>query len=83
MFDESVVKEFNLDTMRFGDLVAITDADNTFGRIWREGAVSLGFIVHSDCTTAGHGPGFTTIMTSKNGLIEPVITPDANLVKWI
>jgi len=83
MFDESVVREFKLDTMRFGDLVAITDADHTFGRIWREGAISLGFIVHSDCTTAGHGPGFTTIMTSKDGLIEPVITPDANLLKWV
>ena len=83
LFDEGVNKEFNLDTLRFGDIVAITDADNTWGRIWKEGAISIGVIVHSACIMAGHGPGATTIMTSTEGLIEPVITPDANLKKWI
>ncbi len=83
MFDQGVVKEFKLDTMRFGDFVAITDADHTFGRTWREGAVSVGVVVHSACTMAGHGPGVTTVMTSRTGLIEPVITPDANLTKYL
>ena len=83
MFDQGVNQEFHLDTLRFGDLVAIVDADNTWGRIWREGSISIGVIVHSACIMAGHGPGATTIMTSTEGLIEPVITPDANLTKWI
>jgi len=83
MFDEGVNKEFHLDTLRFGDIVAITDADNTWGRIWREGSISIGVIVHSACIMAGHGPGATTIMTSTDGLIEPVITADANLIKWV
>lgn len=83
MFDEGVNKEFHLDTLRFGDIVAITDADNTWGRIWREGSISIGVIVHSACIMAGHGPGATTIMTSTGGLIEPVITADANLTKWV
>jgi len=39
--------------------------------------------VHSACIMAGHGPGATTIMTSTGGLIEPVITADANLTKWV
>ena len=83
MFDEGVNKQYHFDTMRFGDLVAITDADHTYGRIWKEGAVSIGVIVHSACILAGHGPGVTTIMTSRGGLIEPVITPEANLTTWL
>ena len=83
MFDEGVNQEYHLDTLRFGDVVAIIDADNTWGRIWREGSISIGVIVHSACIMAGHGPGATTIMTSTGGLIEPVITPDANLIKWV
>lgn len=82
-FDKKAVAEYHLDTIRFGDLVAIIDADNTWGRIYLEGAVTIGVIVHSTCVTAGHGPGVTCIMTSSQGLIEPVITPDANLVKWL
>ena len=83
LFDEGVNREFNLDTLRFGDFVAITDADNTYGRIWKQGAVTVGVIVHSICTTAGHGPGATTILTSREGLIEPFIDPNANIKKWL
>ena len=83
LFDEGVNQEYNLNTLRFGDFVAITDADNTYGRIWKEGAITIGVIVHSICTTAGHGPGATTILTSREGLVEPFITPDANLLKWL
>ena len=83
MFDEGVNRDYNLESLRFGDLVAITDADNTFGRIWKEGAVTVGFVVHSACIMSGHGPGVTTIMTSREGLIEPVINPDANLKNWM
>jgi len=37
--------------------VAISDADNSFGRSYKERAVSIGKVVHSDCVIAGHGPG--------------------------
>ncbi len=79
LFDEQVVAEHNLKTLRFGDIVAITDADNTYGRIYRTGAVSIGVIVHSRSWTAGHGPGVTTLFSSKDGRIETVIDADANL----
>jgi len=82
-FDDKVVAEYHLDTIRFGDVVAILDADNTWGRIYLEGAVTIGIVVHSTCVTAGHGPGVTCIMTSRQGLIEPVITAGANLTKWL
>jgi len=81
MFCEGTVEEYGLGDLRFGDLVAITDADHSFGRIYRRGAMSVGIVTHSNCVTAGHGPGVTTLFTSKTGAIRPVIDPDANIAK--
>jgi hypothetical protein len=83
MFDQGVVERYRLDTLRFGDIVAIIDADNTHGRIYLEGAVSIGVVVHGASRVAGHGPGVTTLLTSATGKIEPVVDPDANLAKLL
>ncbi len=77
--DPETVQKFNLDKMRFGDIVAIMDHDNSYGRAYVQGAVSIGIVVHSDCRLAGHGPGVATLMTCPAGGIEPVIDPGANL----
>jgi hypothetical protein len=77
--DPVSMKEFHLDKVRFGDFVALMDHDNRYGRDYRQGAVSIGVVVHSDCLLAGHGPGVTTIMTCATPLIEPAIDPRANL----
>jgi hypothetical protein len=79
MFDEKTVKECGLDRLRFGDLVGIVDADATYGRIYRQGAITVGSISHSRSYVAGHGPGVTALFTSKNGDIELVEDRDANL----
>jgi Domain of unknown function (DUF4438), N-terminal/Domain of unknown function (DUF4438), C-terminal len=83
LFDETVVKQYGLESLRLGDLVAIVDADNSFGRIYRQGAISVGVVVHSNCVTAGHGPGVTTLMTSPNGKIVPQITQKANIASLL
>jgi hypothetical protein len=79
LFDQTTVKQHRLSTLRFGDLVAITDADHTFGRRYLGGAVSVGVIVHSRSDMSGHGPGVTTLLTSSKGAIEPVIDENANI----
>ncbi len=79
LFDRQGVKEYHLETLRFGDIVAIMDADHTYGRIYKTGAVSIGVIVHSNCVTAGHGPGVTTLLTSAEGKIVPYINKAANI----
>jgi len=79
LFDEVTTKEFGLDDLRFGDLVAIMDADHSFGRIYKKDAVSVGIVVHSDCVISGHGPGVTTLFTSTKGMIEPAIDNEANI----
>ena len=65
--------------LKFGDIVAIEDTDNSFGRCFKPGAMTIGVVVHSDCVLAGHGPGVTTIATSKEGKIKPVINKNANI----
>ncbi|MCL1971147.1 MAG: DUF4438 domain-containing protein [Candidatus Bathyarchaeota archaeon] len=83
LFDNSIVQQLGLEDLRLGDLVAIMDADHSFGRIYRRGAVSIGVIVHTNCITAGHGPGVTTLMTSTVGKIIPVINQKANLASLL
>jgi hypothetical protein len=83
LFDEAVVEQFGLGNLRIGDLVAIIDADHSYGRIYRSGAVSVGVVVHTNCVSAGHGPGVTTLMTSSDGKIVPQLNPAANIASLL
>ena len=69
--------------MRFGDIVAIMDHDNTYGRCFKTGAVTIGVIVHSDCKFAGHGPGVVTLISSAKPDIIPKIDRNANIGKYL
>ena len=79
LFDENVRKEFGLDDLRLGDIVAIRDADHSYGRIYKQGAMSVGIVVHTNCVSSGHGPGVTTLFTSSRGKIIPRIDVKANI----
>lgn len=83
MFCEDTVTEYGLEDLRFGDFVAIENADHSYGRIYRKGAMSVGIVSHSNCVIAGHGPGVTSLMTSKTGLIKPIIDSGANIAKFL
>lgn len=73
------VKEFTLDQVRLGDLVAITDHDATHGHRWQPGAVTIGVIIHGSSRFAGHGLGVNALLSSSRGTIEPIFTRKANL----
>jgi hypothetical protein len=79
LLDRRTVAKLGLGDIRLGDIVAIKDADNTFGRMFRKGAVTIGVVVHSDCVLSGHGPGVTTIMSHSRGGIVPRIDSAANI----
>ncbi|MEM3596667.1 MAG: DUF4438 domain-containing protein [Candidatus Bathyarchaeia archaeon] len=83
LFDEGVRRQFGLDDLRLGDLVAILDADHSFGRIYRKGAVSVGIVVHTNCVSSGHGPGVTTLFTSSTGRIVPRVDAGANIARLL
>lgn len=81
--DTDKIKELGLESLRLGDLVALMDTDNSFGRCFRKGAVTIGVVVHSNSIIAGHGPGVTTIITSKEGKIKPIIDKNANIAYYL
>jgi len=83
LFDEEVKKTYHLDDLRLGDFVAIQDADNSFGRIYKKDALSIGIVVHTDCVISGHGPGVTTIFTSSTGKISPKVKASANIADML
>jgi ribosomal protein L24 len=78
-FDDTIAEKYGLRELRLGDIVAVVDADNSFGRIYRTGAMTVGVVVHGASHVAGHGPGMTTLLTSKTGAIEIEIDRSANL----
>ena len=81
--DKKMVEKYKLDRIRFGDIVAVSDADNSFGRSYKEGAVSIGIVVHSDCVIAGHGPGVATLLTSATSKIKFHIDEEANIANYL
>lgn len=81
LFDTEVVRRFRLDTLRFGDIVAIVDADGRFGRSFSQGHVTVGVVVHSDSTVAGHGPGVTTLLSGPGARIALRFERGANLAR--
>ena len=81
--DTEEIKRLGLDRLKFGDLVLLQDCDNSYGRGYLKGAVSIGVVVHSDCVKAGHGPGITTIMVSKTPMIEGIINEEANIGNYM
>lgn len=75
------VEKLGLEDLRFGDIVAIENSDCTFGRNYLTGACTIGVVIHGNSALSGHGPGVTTLASSKKGHIHPVIDPDANVGK--
>jgi hypothetical protein len=65
--------------LRLGDIVAITDADHSYGRIYKQGAISVGIVVYTNCVSSCYGPEVTTFFTSSTGKIIPKVDAKANI----
>jgi hypothetical protein len=81
--DKEEIKRLGIEHLKFGDLVLLKDCDNSFGRGYLKGSVSIGVVAHSDCIKLGHGPGIVTILTCKESKIEGILSRDANIKNWI
>ena len=79
--DQEEIKALGIDQLKFGDLVALENSDNRFGRSYRTGALTVGVVVHSDCLVAGHGPGVTTLFTCIDGSLDVRIDAEANIAR--
>ena len=79
LFDPGIRRKFDLERLRFGDMVAICHADSRFGRAYRRGMFTIGVIVHGDSTVSGHGPGVMTLITAHRRNLVPVLDRKAKL----
>jgi hypothetical protein len=77
------VEEYGLKKLRLGDLVAIRDHYDYWGRGRYEGAVTIGVVIHGFSNMAGHGPGINPIMSALPGRIKTKIDPNANTAYFL
>ena len=75
--------ELGLKNLRFGDIVALKDQLNWWGRGYYKGAMTIGVVIHGWSRHAGHGPGVTTIMSAKPGKMITKIDSDANIAYYL
>lgn len=81
--DPQTLETLKLDQLKFGDLVFIEDHTNNHGPDYLKGSGTLGVIIHGDSFIAGHGPGVTVLLTSRNSTLVPKYNPNANLKNYI
>lgn len=81
--DAEALREHGLDSLRLGDVVAICDYDSRWGNGYRQGATSIGVVVHGDSPRAGYGPGITVVMTAVDNRIRPVSTGGRNIAELL
>lgn len=77
--DRDALREHGLDSLRLGDVVAIADYDGRWGNGYRQGATSIGVVVHGDSPRAGYGPGITIVMTAVGNRIRPATAGTRNI----
>ena len=79
LFDSEVRRRFHLESLRFGDMVCIVDADTRFGPSFRQGYMTFGVIVHGDSSVSGHGPGVTPLLCGPAEKLQASHSLEANL----
>lgn len=72
-----------LEKLRLGDVVAILDHKADYGWSYRQGAVTIGVVIHGDSDLAGHGPGVQTILSSAKGAFAPRLDSSANIGRYL
>ncbi|MDH4196029.1 MAG: DUF4438 domain-containing protein, partial [Candidatus Aminicenantes bacterium] len=77
--DPQTVENYGLKKLRIGDLVAIRDHYDAYGRGRYEGAVTIGVCVHGFSDYSGHGPGLNPVLSALPGKIRTRLDPDANI----
>ncbi|MBM3292190.1 DUF4438 domain-containing protein [Candidatus Bathyarchaeota archaeon] len=75
--------ELDLGTLRLGDVIAINDHYDAWGRGRYEGATTIGVIVHGWSDGGGHGPGVNPIMAALPGKIKIKLDPKANIAYYL
>jgi len=81
--DPKIVEQYDLKKLKLGDIVAIRDHLDVFGRGRYPGALTIGVIIHGWSDYAGHGPGVNPILSALPGKIKTTTNPDANIAYYL
>jgi len=81
--DPKMVEKYGLKKLKLGDIVAIRDHYDFYGRGRYENAITIGVIIHGWSDYAGHGPGVNPILSALPGKIETKIDSDANITYYL
>jgi hypothetical protein len=76
--DPHIVEKYGLKKIKLGDLIAIRNHYDYYGRGRYEGAVTIGVCIHGWSDLAGHGPGLNPVLSALPGVIKTKIDPHAN-----
>jgi len=77
------IEQYNLKQLRLGDIVAIRDHYDFWGRGRYQGAVTIGVVIHGFSDSAGHGPGVNPLLSALPGKIKTRIDPNANTAYYL
>lgn len=77
------VTAYGLDELRFGDVVLLRNILSDWGRHYYRGATTVGVVVSGPSDVSGRGIGVITILSSKDGKLEPKIDPNANIGNYL
>ena len=78
-----LVKKYNLEKLRFGDIVAVRDVNSDWGYTVYEGGTIIGVVSHGPSEIGGHGPGICVIFSTKQELLDPKIDEKANIGHYL
>ncbi len=81
--DPAIIEEYDLKKIKLGDLIAIRDHYDYYGRGRYEGAVTIGVCIHGWSDYAGHGPGLNPVLSALPGKIKTKIDPHANTAYYL
>lgn len=77
--DPGLFSKCGLDDLCFGDIVAIADWDSRYGHGYLRQAMTIGVVCQGGSFRSGYGPGVVVIMTSKDDLIQPIVSSGSNI----
>jgi hypothetical protein len=72
-----------LEGLRLGDLVAVSDWDATYYTGYREGALTVGVVACGDSPVLGNGPGMTLLLSAPGGLLRPEVDAAASIAELL
>lgn len=81
--DQEANALYKLDTLKFGDIIAIQDHYAAYGPHYKKDATTIGIIVHSNSFSSGHGPGVSVILTTESKDVSIHLQDNANLIHYL